>query len=609
MVKNRDIYLTQYRSADLRQMEYLQVSEDELKKLEVTMIDDENIQTTLFNELLPDEIFKYFKEMPWMYFSNKNRIYSVSKNWIKSKHKIDTRDNRPDATGNVRCKITNQLEGVKCDCDLHIIIACLFIENPHNYPYVLYHEYITDRTQVYPENLFWSNVRGKISRNLEIQYEDYTYNLEDEQWFSFKDAKSSKLKKYVNHFYSNKGRFRCKDKIILPLPNKEFIKLHENDKSSRKICKLMMDIYNIRKPSDKNSIDHIDSNPYNNSIDNLRWASQEEQSLNQETTLKRKRKLLYKNMDTNVVKTCDGICNLSDDIGISEKTINKYMKEDKICYGYYIIPISNDEYAKCTEYNKYVDNVNFFETDIFELQNTRHISVSKQNVIPIDDAKKYLGKNSRTKKYVFKNVVTKQVRLENHGQKLLKLFDVTYEKLSNIIRDKTVYYDYVIKNLTNEEYIAAMKSKKYIDNELFFEDDIFEFDTNNDDIVINKIDKQEKLEKLKKRKEEVIRKRILYNFFGSKYLKTKKYVYKNIENKVVNVCLSMETLEEVLGRSTKTVRKAIQNEEPYQNYFMKEITNDEYIKYITTGKYVDNVNFFESDCFNVEFKLFFKPKN
>ena len=43
----------------------------------------------------------------------------------------------------------------------------------------------------------------------------------------------------------------------------------------------------IPNPENKSQVDHIDSNPFNNNVENLRWVTFEEQFINNETKKKR----------------------------------------------------------------------------------------------------------------------------------------------------------------------------------------------------------------------------------------------------------------------------------------------------------------------------------
>jgi len=491
MVANSERYKIQYRSDDLQNMKVITLDDEQLKKYEVSTIDGEKIKSTsskrkrqrLYDVLLDDEIFKYFEDMDWMFFSNKNRIYSSTKLSIKSKHSVDARESRKDGTGNVKCKISNISKGIKCDCDLHIVIACLFVKNPHKFKYVLYKDDNTDRTQVFPENLYWSNSKMKIVENLVVEYEENYTQLPNEEWKSFDTAIGIDLSRFKHHYYSNKGRFRYKNKLILPLPNREYIKFeYKNETRTYKICNLMMDIYNVLPHAEKLTVDHINSNPFDNSITNLRWIRMDEQNLNQDTTIKRKRKFVYKNIKTNVVKICDGICNLAKIIGKSEKTINTYIKAEKECYGYKIIAISDDIYAKAIEDGKYVDNVNFKEDDKFDFEDSQHTSISFESSISLEDSKKYLKDKSRTSKYIFKDTSNNTVRIETSFKSMCELFNVANSSILPYLKNNKPFGNFYIKKISNEEYINALKENKYVDNVYFFEEDNFELTSNNDDI-------------------------------------------------------------------------------------------------------------------------------
>lgn len=116
---------------------------------------------------------------------------------------------------------------------------------------------------------------------------------------------------------SNLGRVRSKDRVVYNNGGKQFKKgkilkgglcgrnrnyrfvtLSKNGATKNKyIHRLVAEAF-IENTHNKPTVDHIDRNTINNSVDNLRWATNEEQTMNADTTNKQNRKqiqIVFKN--------------------------------------------------------------------------------------------------------------------------------------------------------------------------------------------------------------------------------------------------------------------------------------------------------------------------
>lgn len=171
-------------------------------------------------------------------------------------------------------------------------------------------------------------------------------NDESEIWVSLKDSIYEKVNIFDRYKVSNYGRIKTKTNKIRKISNitgRETILLynrHSRTRTSFPVHRLVIMAFNIENPLNKKEVDHIDSNPYNNHLSNLRWANKLEQINNENTKLKRSkicmkhRRTVVVTYPNGIVETHCGMVSLANKIGISRGTIEKYSKLNKLYLGY-----------------------------------------------------------------------------------------------------------------------------------------------------------------------------------------------------------------------------------------------------------------------------------
>lgn len=96
----------------------------------------------------------------------------------------------------------------------------------------------------------------------------------------------------VKSIGNGKGRktgYILKQTALKPCGYKVLI-LSDGEKSILKYVHRLLAIQFIPNPENKYSVDHIDRNPKNNSLDNLRWATQKEQCNNKSNNVTKEQK-------------------------------------------------------------------------------------------------------------------------------------------------------------------------------------------------------------------------------------------------------------------------------------------------------------------------------
>lgn len=159
--------------------------------------------------------------------------------------------------------------------------------------------------------------------------------IEGEIWYKTENSIYDEVKQFPGYQVSDQGRLRGKLGRIMKLNivgKVEKITLYKGTKESKTpflFHRLVLMACNVKNEENKPEVDHIDSNPLNNKLINLRWSTQAEQRENPETKKKikeinKKRILTIKVTKGNDIKYYEGIKQFCKDIKISNGTVHKY---------------------------------------------------------------------------------------------------------------------------------------------------------------------------------------------------------------------------------------------------------------------------------------------
>lgn len=222
--------------------------------------------------------FKPLKEDPDYLIYSDGRLYSKKTNRFLT-GKVDNMGYRLYALA-IQDKFSVSGKKLSKMAYAHRLVAQYFIPNPDNLPYV--HHKDENKLNNDVSNLQWVSVQQNSIEHLEkngsIKRKNPKYYLKNEpgeEWMIFPE----------NEMYSvsSHGRVRNnRTNRLLHLDyNQRYVRVGLNDKKHYYIHRMVYCTFHNDFQLDGYVIDHIDSNPLNNHLDNLQKITQQENCLKQ----------------------------------------------------------------------------------------------------------------------------------------------------------------------------------------------------------------------------------------------------------------------------------------------------------------------------------------
>jgi hypothetical protein len=186
---------------------------------------------------------------------------------------------------------------------------------------------------------FWRTTEHELLKQNKAKKE--LENKEGEIWVKLEDSIYDKVNQFTHYQVSNFGRIKNHKNTIMKTNfqgNYEKIVLYNGEKKIMSVHQLVIMAFNVPNPENKYSVDHIDMNPKNNCLSNLKWATLAEQVQNKKdqkgvTKLNSRRKVYVTEPD-GTLSLYLGAEFVSKEFGCCRTTIRKRIQSGELYKGY-----------------------------------------------------------------------------------------------------------------------------------------------------------------------------------------------------------------------------------------------------------------------------------
>ena len=237
------------------------------------------------------------------------------------------------------------------------IHAAKYIKKNHSTPIQKLHSKTRNIEKIYPSivsakedkynstSIRWAIKSNELYKGFyweKVEKEKSEEIIEGEIWVNLGDSIYEEVNKFTKYQVSDHGRIRGHKGKILKLNTStiyyKIILCNDTEQYEITIYKLVLLAFNRENPENKDTVDHIDSDPTNNKLSNLRFATSKEQMQNPETLKKIKGTKTLTIKITTILTgeyiICKGYKNVRETLNISQTTVYKYANLNEPYKGY-----------------------------------------------------------------------------------------------------------------------------------------------------------------------------------------------------------------------------------------------------------------------------------